>query len=148
MAAGMGAYLADDWALMTETIPLISSGRYMGLANVANSIATPAGLVVAGLTIDVFTRAGARDLGPRVGVASGLLFLAGAALLLRQVRPRRDPRSAAASGVEIGVPWPNRGGSDGANTARAQCPGDGSRDRPATMRGLRPWRFRPARRAR
>jgi len=44
MAAGMGAYLADDWALMTETIPLISSGRYMGLANVANSIATAAGL--------------------------------------------------------------------------------------------------------
>ena len=43
LGIGSGAYLAVDWALMTETIPLITSGRYMGLANIANSISGPIG---------------------------------------------------------------------------------------------------------
>jgi MFS family permease len=97
LGMGSGAYLAVDWALMTETIPLATSGRYMGLANVANAIATPIGLIVAGITIDAYTRSGQIDLGPRVGVALGILFLAGSATLLTWVRPRRDPRAPAAT---------------------------------------------------
>ena len=59
VGAGSGAYLAVDWALMTETIPLITSGRYMGLANIADSISGPLGLLLAGhFIIDAFTRAG------------------------------------------------------------------------------------------
>lgn len=91
---GTGAYLAVDWALMTEVIPLASSGRFMGLANVANSLATPVGLVFAGITIDYFTRTGNIDLGPRAGVALGIPMLIGAALVLIGVHPRRDPRGA------------------------------------------------------
>lgn len=94
MGLGTGAYLAVDWALMTEVIPLASSGRFMGLANVANSLATPVGLVFAGITIDYFTRTGNIDLGPRAGVALGIPMLIGAALVLIGVHPRRDPRGA------------------------------------------------------
>lgn len=94
MGFGSGAYLAVDWALMTETIPLASSGRYMGLANVGNSLATPIGLLFAGLVIDWFTRAGDAPTGPRAGVALGILFLAASGAVLLGVHPRRDPRRA------------------------------------------------------
>ncbi|MGD8487015.1 MAG: MFS transporter [Chloroflexota bacterium] len=93
MGAGSGAYLAVDWALMTETIPLITSGRYMGLANIANSISGPIGLLLAGhFIIDAFTRAGLIELGPRFAVAVGIPALAVAAVVLIGVHPRRDPR--------------------------------------------------------
>ena len=82
---------------MTEVIPLASSGRFMGLANVANSLATPLGMVFAGITIDYFTRTGNIDMGPRVGVALGIPMLIGAAIVLVGVHPRRDPRLAAAA---------------------------------------------------
>jgi MFS family permease len=93
MGMGAGAYLAVDWALMTETIPLVESGRYMGLANIANSIAGPLGLVIAGpFVIDAFTRAGLIEVGPRAAVAFGIVALALAAVVLVGVHPRRDPR--------------------------------------------------------
>mgnify|MGYP001816189517 FL=1 len=96
MGAGSGAYLAVDWALMTETIPLITSGRYMGLANIANSISGPIGLLLAGhFIIDAFTRAGHIDLGPRFAVALGIPALALAAIVLIGVHPRRDPRDSS-----------------------------------------------------
>jgi MFS family permease len=97
MGAGSGAYLAVDWALMTETIPLITSGRYMGLANIANSISGPLGLLLAGhFVIDAFTRAGLIELGPRAAVAIGIPALAVAAVVLIGVHPRRDPREPGA----------------------------------------------------
>jgi MFS family permease len=93
MGAGTGAYLSVDWALMTETIPLITSGRYMGLANIANSISGPLGVLLAGpFLIDAFTRAGLIELGPRAAVAVGIPALALASLILVGVHPRRDPR--------------------------------------------------------
>jgi len=94
MGLGTGAYLAVDWALMTEVIPLASSGRFMGLANVANSLATPVGLVFAGLVIDYFTRAGNMPMGPRAGIALGVPLLIAAGITLIGVHPRRDPRGA------------------------------------------------------
>jgi MFS family permease len=96
MGTGAGAYLAVDWALMTETIPLITSGRYMGLANIANSIAGPIGLLLAGpFLIDTFTRAGLVELGPRAAVALGIPALALAAIILVGVHPRRDSRGVS-----------------------------------------------------
>jgi MFS family permease len=93
MGTGAGAYLAVDWALMTETIPLVTSGRYMGLANIANSIAGPVGLLIVGpLVLDLFTQAGMIELGPRAAVAVGIPALALAAFILIGVHPRRDPR--------------------------------------------------------
>jgi MFS family permease len=95
LGAGGGAYLAVDWALMTEVIPLAASGRYMGLGNIANSMAGPVGLLLGGLVLDAFTRGGDPGLGVRAAVALGILFLMGAAIALPGVRPRRDPRMAA-----------------------------------------------------
>jgi MFS family permease len=79
---------------MTEVIPLAASGRYMGLANIANSISGPIGLIVGGPLMDAFTRAGHIDIGPRVAVGVGVFALAGAAIVLVGVHPRRDPRTA------------------------------------------------------
>jgi MFS family permease len=94
MGTGAGSYLAVDWALMTETIPLVTSGRYMGLANIANSIAGPVGLLLVGpLVIDLFTGIGMIELGPRAAVALGIPALALAGIILIGVRPRRDPRA-------------------------------------------------------
>jgi MFS family permease len=94
MGLGSGAYLAVDWALMTDTIPLITSGRYMGLANIANSIAGPVGLFIAGtFVIDRLTAAGMLEAGPRAAVALGIPAVALAAVVLIGVQPRRDPRS-------------------------------------------------------
>jgi MFS family permease len=84
--------VAVDWALMTEIIPLAASGRYMGIANIANSIATPVGLAIAGPIMDAFYRAGEAAMGPRVAVATGIVALAVASLILVGVHPRRDPR--------------------------------------------------------
>jgi MFS family permease len=93
LGVGSGAYLAVDWALMTEIIPLASSGRYMGLANIANSLSGPLGLVLAGPLIDLITAAGDREMAQRVALALGIPMLALAAALLTRVHPRRDPRS-------------------------------------------------------
>jgi len=103
MGIGAGAYLSVDWALMTEVIPLAASGRYMGLANIANSISGPMGLVVGGVLMDACTRAGNIALGPRVAVATGIIALGGAAWLLRGVEPRRDPRGFVRASASAGA---------------------------------------------
>jgi MFS family permease len=92
LGAGSGAYLAVDWALMTEIIPLSSSGRFMGIANIANSIAGPVGLAIAGPIMDSYFRAGEAAMGPRVAVGLGIVTLALASVILIGVHPRRDPR--------------------------------------------------------
>jgi len=97
LGAGSGAYLAVDWALMTEIIPLSSSGRYMGIANIANSIAGPMGLAVAGPIMDAYFRAGDAAMGPRVAVGLGVVALALASVILIGVHPRRDPRLVSAA---------------------------------------------------
>lgn len=97
LGVGSGAYLAVDWALMTDVIPLAASGRYMGLANIANSIAGPVGLVFGGVLMDAATRAGYEAAGPRIAMLVGIVGLAIAAVLLRGVHPRRDPRAPVMS---------------------------------------------------
>ncbi len=95
LGLGSGAYIAVDWALMTETIPTEQAGRYMGLANIANSIATPLAVLVGGLVLDEVTRAGAKDLAPRVATLLGVLSIGAAMVTLRGVRPRRVPPPAS-----------------------------------------------------
>jgi MFS family permease len=94
LGAGYGAYLSVDWALMTDIIPLASSGRFMGIANIANSIAGPLGLAIAGPVMDAFYRAGDVSMGPRVAVGLGVVALGLASVILLGVHPRRDPRRA------------------------------------------------------
>ncbi len=76
---------------MTSTIPRISSGRYMGLANIANSISGPVGLIIGGLVLDAVTRTAGLDAGPRAATLVGLVFLAAAVVLLIPVKPRVEP---------------------------------------------------------
>ncbi len=97
LGAGSGAYIAVDWALMTDIIPLASSGRYMGIANIANSISGPLGLAIAGPVMDAFYRAGDVAMGPRVAVSLGVLELVAASVILIGVHPRRDPRQPQAA---------------------------------------------------
>lgn len=65
----------------------------MGLANIATQISGPLGLVLGGIMIDVFRAMGEAPLGPRVGIALGIVALIGAAILLLGVRPVRGPRT-------------------------------------------------------
>lgn len=91
LGLGSGAYIAVDWALMTETIPVRQAGRYMGLANIANSIATPMAVLVGGLVLDQVTRVGGADLAPRIATLLGVVFIVGGLVTLRGVHPRRGP---------------------------------------------------------
>jgi MFS family permease len=82
---GMGIFLSADWALMADVIPKHTAGRYMGILNAGTAMAGPAYLIVAGPLRDVFDI----SVGPRVAIAIGILYVAGAALALTRVDPRR-----------------------------------------------------------
>jgi MFS family permease len=85
---GMGIFLSADWALMADVIPKETAGRYMGILNAGTAMAGPAYLVVAGPLRDLFGRIDV-ELGPRVAIAIGILYVGGAALALTRVDPRR-----------------------------------------------------------
>lgn len=96
-----GAFLTVDWALMTDIIPKATTGRYMGISNVATATAGPLGLTIAGVVLAVVTAAGLPAVGgsdvdsallgaaPRASIAVTLVFIALAALALTRVDERR-----------------------------------------------------------
>jgi MFS family permease len=96
-----GAFLTVDWALMTDIIPKATTGRYMGISNVATATAGPLGLTVAGVVLAVVTAAGlptptSTDIestllgaAPRASIAISLVFVALAAWALTKVDERR-----------------------------------------------------------
>ena len=95
-----GAFLVVDWALMTDIIPKASSGRFMGISNVATASAGPVGLAVAGVVLFLVTRAGMGPgetdlqsdflgLAPRAAIGSMLVLLLIAAWSLRYVHETR-----------------------------------------------------------
>lgn len=99
-----GTFLAVDWALMTDIIPKATSGRYMGISNVATAISGPAArlisgilltaLVLVGLPRELWDTAPAEqstlyELGPRIAMALTLLFFALSAISLRKVDETR-----------------------------------------------------------
>jgi MFS family permease len=83
-----GAFLAVDWALMTDIVPKATSGRYMGISNVVTGAAGPIAIAIGGIAID---RVGAFDfsLGPRIAFLFAVLYYALGAFLLRPVDERR-----------------------------------------------------------
>jgi MFS family permease len=92
---GAGSFLAVDWALMTEIIPRASSGRYMGVSNVATATNGVVAVVVGGVIIDAFSRAGSPDLGPRAAfLLAPICFAIGALLLRPVVEPERAGTAA------------------------------------------------------
>lgn len=83
-----GAFLAVDWALMTDIVPKATSGRYMGISNVVTGAAGPIAIAIGGIAMD---RVGAFDfsLGPRVAFLFAVVYYAVGAFLLRPVDERR-----------------------------------------------------------
>ncbi len=99
-----GAFLAVDWALMTDIIPKATTGRYMGISNVATATSGPLArigsgvlvtlLVLLGLPGELWSTAPAEQsalyaAGPRIAIAVTLLFFVIAAWALHHVDERR-----------------------------------------------------------
>ncbi len=92
LSAGM--FLAVDWALMTDIIPRIAAGRYMGLSNVATGASTPIAAFIAGFVLDAVNQVAGLGTGPRVAFLVGVAFYGVAAVLLRPVDPRQREEAA------------------------------------------------------
>jgi MFS family permease len=98
---GSGSFLAVDWALMTDIIPKVAAGRYMGISNVATASSGVAAIAVAlGIVMDRVTVAVDPGTGPRAAMIVGIVCYGLGALLLR---PVREPRagSAPAGSAEV-----------------------------------------------
>ena len=80
-----GIFLAVDWALMTDIIPKASSGRYMGLSNVATASSGVLAVAIGGTLMDV-VGGGA---GPRAALWLAVALFGVGAVLLRPVDERR-----------------------------------------------------------
>jgi MFS family permease len=98
-----GTFLAVDWALMTDIIPKASSGRFMGISNLAVGLAGPVAALVAGPIIDAVGGPSKGGDGPRVAFLAGIALFALAAVFLTPVDPRpREERLAAEAAAAAG----------------------------------------------
>jgi MFS family permease len=100
-----GTFLAVDWALMTDIIPKGTTGRYMGISNVATAVSGPIGrliglslitaLVVVGLPPELrgVKNSGPEstlyEIAPRIAMLVPLVFFVIAGYALRHVDERR-----------------------------------------------------------
>ena len=84
-----GTFLAVDWALMTDIIPKASSGRYMGLSNVATASAGVLAIAVGGTLMDVVGGPALDGSGPRAALWLAVVLMGVGAILLRPVDERR-----------------------------------------------------------
>jgi MFS family permease len=99
--ASAGTFLAVDWALMTDIIPKASSGRYMGLSNVATTSSTVIAVATGGLLLDAINLGFGLGAGPRAAYLLGAVYYVIAALTLRPVvEPPRSQRQPA--GLPVG----------------------------------------------
>jgi MFS family permease len=97
-----GMFLAVDWALMTDIIPKASSGRYMGISNLATgSAGTIAQLIGGAVVMDTVGAAFGDAYGPRATMGLAVVCYAIGAVLLRPVDERR--REDAAPAIEGGL---------------------------------------------
>jgi MFS family permease len=98
-----GTFLAVDWALMTDIIPKASSGRYMGLSNVATAASGIVALAIGGLIMDVVGGPEQAGSGPRASLVLSIAAFGIAAVLLAPVveplRGRKAARAWAAAAV-------------------------------------------------
>jgi MFS family permease len=90
-----GMFLAVDWALMTDIIPKASSGRYMGISNVATASASIFALALGGTLMDAVDRTVGEGAGPRAAYALAVTFFVVGGLLLRPVDERYRSASVA-----------------------------------------------------
>lgn len=96
LGVASGTFLAVDWALMTDIIPKASSGRFMGISNLAVGLAGPVAALLAGPIIDAVGGPAETGEGPRAAFVAGVVLFALSAVFLRPVDPRpREERLAA-----------------------------------------------------
>lgn len=96
LGIGAGTFLAVDWALMTDIIPKASSGRFMGISNLAVGLAGPVAALLAGPIIDAVGGTAETGEGPRAAFLAGIVLFVLGAVFLRPVDPRpREERLAA-----------------------------------------------------
>ena len=92
-----GTFLAVDWALMTDIIPKASSGRYMGLGNVAMATSGIFALAFGGVVMDIVGGPDKAGSGPRAAfVVAIVAYIVAAALLVPVVEPIRGRAAARA----------------------------------------------------
>ena len=95
VGVGAGTFLSVDWALMTDIIPKASSGRYMGISNVATATNGVTAAFLGGILIDRLAAAGAPEMGPRLAfLLAPVWFAIGAALLVPVREGRREDTDA------------------------------------------------------
>jgi MFS family permease len=106
LGMGAGTFLAVDWALMTDIIPKASSGRFMGISNLAVGLAGPVAALLAGPIIDIVGGPAETGDGPRAAFLAGISLFVLGAIFLRPVDPTpreerlaREAESAAAAKV-------------------------------------------------
>ncbi len=92
--ASAGTFLAVDWALITDIIPRASSGRYMGLSNVATGSSTVFAVMTGGLVLDAFNGVFGVGTGPRAAYVLGAVYYLVAIVCLRPVVEPSRRRSA------------------------------------------------------
>jgi MFS family permease len=98
--AASGTFISVDWALLTDIIPRVSAGRYMGLSNVANGSAPLVAAVIGGIVLDVVGGLTSDATGSRAAFLVAVLLYGVAALLLRPVvEPTRTRVVAAPEGA-------------------------------------------------
>jgi MFS family permease len=89
-AIAAGAFLAVDWALMSDIVPKASTGRYMGISNVATASAGTVALAIGGAAVmDTVNHVFGYGVGPRAALGFGVVCYLLGALLLRPVVERR-----------------------------------------------------------
>lgn len=84
-----GTFLAVDWALMTDIIPKASSGRYMGLSNVATASSGLLAIALGGTLMDLVGGQTLDAAGPQAALWLGVGLFGVGAVLLRPVDERR-----------------------------------------------------------
>jgi MFS family permease len=102
LGVSTGSFLAVDWALMTDIIPKASSGRFMGISNVATASAGVLATAVGGRLMDAVGGVERLGSGPRAAMWLAVGCYAVGAILLRPVR--EPPRRASAADDRVASP--------------------------------------------
>jgi MFS family permease len=91
-AVAAGAFLAVDWALMSDIVPKSSTGRYMGVSNVATASAGTIALAIGGAAVmDTVNHWLGYGAGPRAALLFGAFcYIMGGVLLKPVIEKRRE----------------------------------------------------------
>lgn len=90
LGLAFGAFLAVDWALMTQVIPMASAGRYMGFSNIVDALNGPLASALGAFTMSIVAAGFGSVAGGRIGMLVGVaVFGAGIAFLVPVHEPGR-----------------------------------------------------------